>query len=116
MNLVSENTTFFGTILLQKDTFSSFILVKDLHGDKGNLNYPIFPLSNCQPAIAPNSTYQVTRDRMAPESSTFGAFAHRVVYHTNAFYPAIAEKNSSCQAKERMIHCVRLVRHFIGTL
>ncbi len=113
MNLVSENTTFLGTILLQKDTFTSFILVKGLHGDKGNSNYPIYHLSNCQSAITSNSTYQVARDRMAPESSTFGAFAHRVVYHTNAFYPAIAQKNSGCQGKERMIHCVRLVRQFI---
>jgi hypothetical protein len=92
MNLVSENTTFLGTILLQKDTFSSFILVKGLHGDKGDSNYHIYLLSNCRSAIAPNSTYQVARGRMAPENSTFGASVRRVVYHINMFYPAIGQK------------------------
>ena len=53
---------------------------------------------------------------MVPESSTFGASAYNVVYLTNVFYPAIAQKNSGCQGKERMIHCVRLVRPFICTL
>jgi len=54
MNLVSENTTFLGINLLQKDTFSSFIVVKGLHGDKGDSNYHLYLLSNCQSAIASN--------------------------------------------------------------
>lgn len=56
MNLVSENITFLGTILLQEDTFSSSIVVKGLHRDKGDSNYHIYLLSNCQLAIASNST------------------------------------------------------------
>ena len=92
MSLVSENTTFLGINLLQKDTFSSFIVVKGLHGDKGDSNYHIFLLSNCQSAIVPNSSHQVARDHMAPESSTFGASVRRVVYHINMFYPAIRQK------------------------
>jgi len=53
---------------------------------------------------------------MVPENSTFGASVRRVMYHVNMFYSAIEQRNSGCQAKERMIHCVRLVRHFICTL
>jgi len=100
MNLVSENTTFLGTILLQKDTLSSFIVVKGLHGDKGDSNYHTYLLSKCQSAITSNATYPVAKDHMAPQSSTFGAFAHRVVYHTNAFYPAIGQKQIAV-AKEK---------------
>src|SRR5215510_6787217 len=75
--------------------------------------------TSCQTAsqrLLPTQHVRLQGIRIAPKNSTFGASAYNVVYHVDMFFSAIAQRNSGCQAKERMIHCFRLVGHFICSL